>query len=192
MRITFRGLLAVGALAVAMPAAAQDRPQRDRALNPAERDSLEQRVRVRMGQILKTQLGLSDDQMLQLQATNARTEQRRRTLFEQEREVRVQLRDAMRAKDSTRNAEIATLLDRMVTVQRQRVDLLEAEQKELATFLTPMQRARYFGMEEQVRRRVTEMRDNDRGSNDRGGSGRRPGQGGSPGGKRPPADRPSA
>lgn len=192
MTLTLRGLLALGALAVAAPvvvpvAAIQAQPVRgDRPLGPAQRDSLEQRVRMRMEQVLKTQLGLSDEQLRQLRATNTRIEQRRRALFQQEREVRVQLRDAMRVQDTTRNAEISGLLDRMIAVQRQRVELLDDEQKELATFLTPMQRARYFGMEEQIRRRVTEMRDNDR-----GGNARRPGPGGGPGAKRsPPGGRP--
>lgn len=170
------------------PTSAQQ-AQRDRPLTPVERDSLERRVRVRMGQLLKTQLGLTDDQMRRLQATNARIELRRRALFEQEREVRGQLREAMRAQDTARSAEVSALLDRMISVQRQRVDLLEAEQRELATFLSPMQRARYFGMEEQIRRRVTEMRDGERGNPRRPGQSGPGGPGGA-GGKRPPPPRP--
>lgn len=127
------------------------------------RDSLEQRVRQRMGQMMKTQLGLTDDQMRRLMASNRRFEAQRRDLFQQERTVRASLRDELRASDTTaRQAEIAALLDRMMVVQRQRTELIEAEQKELATFMTPLQRAKYFGMEEQIRRRVMEMRDDDR------------------------------
>lgn len=186
MRLRMQVLIVLVLLAPVGSSVVAQQPQRARqgAVRP-ERDSLERQVRVRMGQILKTRLGLTDDQMTSLQATNRRIEERRRELFQQEREVRTQLRDAMRVQDTTRNAEIAGLLDRMITVQRQRVELLEQEQRELATFLTPMQRARYFGMEEQIRRRMTEMRDNDRGGP------RRPGQGGVPG-KRPPSDRPPA
>ena len=40
----------------------------------------------------------------------------------------------------------------------QRVDLLESEQRELARFLNPTQRARLLGMQEQMRRNAMEMR----------------------------------
>lgn len=137
-----------------------------RAQRPADpaRDSLEERVRVRMESMLRTQLGLSDAQMERLRGTNARFEQRRRVLFQREREARASLRDLMRTRDTTRHAEAGELLDRVVAVQRQRAELAEEEQKELATFLTPIQRARYFGMEEQIRRRVQEMHDRERGT----------------------------
>ena len=143
------------------------------------RDSLEARVRVRMGQMVRTQLGLTDPQMRQLMASNRRFEVRRRELLEQEREVRNGLRDELASRDTTRNAQVGVLLERMLSVQRQRIELLEAEQKDLAAFLTPIQRARYFGIEEQVRRRVEEM--NDQGVRD--GRMRQP----PPGVRRPPA-----
>lgn len=124
----------------------------------ARRDSLETRVRARMAMMLRTQVGLNDEQITRLQAVNRRFEGQRRTLFEQERRVRSELRAALGA-DSAQDARIAPLLDRTIQLQRDRLDLLEAEQKELATFLTPTQRARLYGMEEQMRRRMQEMRD---------------------------------
>jgi Spy/CpxP family protein refolding chaperone len=124
---------------------------------PGERDSLEARVRERMGHMLRTQLGLTDAQVRQLQATNRRFEGQRRTLLQQEREVRNGLRTAIDSDDTTR---VSAMLDRMFALQRQRLDLIEAEQKELATFHTPVQRARLFGLEEQLRRRMAEMREN--------------------------------
>jgi len=142
--------------------AAQDRmQQRDRAqrLDSMQRDSLEVRVRARMGQMLKTQLGLSDEQVRQLQAINQQFEGRRRALFAQERDFRMELRRELQRGDSTRQQQVSVLLDRMMQLQRQRLDMVEAEQKELATFLTPVQRARLFGMEEQLRQRMGEMRD---------------------------------
>lgn len=182
MRNLFRALFVATALVAPATVATAQAPSPPPS---AERDSLERRVRVRMSQILKTQLGLSDDQMRKLQAANGRFEVRRRELFQQERNVRSELREAMRTGDTTDNATISSLLDRMIAVQRQRVDLMESEQRELATFLTPIQRARYFGMEEQIRRRVMEMRDGDR----QGQPQRRPGPPGGPqrgDGKRPP------
>lgn len=130
------------------------------APDAARRDSLEERVRARMEQVMRTQLGLNDDQVRRLQATNRRFEGQRRELFERERRVRIELRAAIEIGDSTQNSRIAPLLDQTIQLQRQRLDLLEAEQKELSTFLTPLQRARLYGFEEQMRRRVQEMREN--------------------------------
>jgi hypothetical protein len=43
-------------------------------------------------------------------------------------------------------------------VQRRRLDLAAEEQRELATIMTPVQRARYLALQETVRRRTDEMR----------------------------------
>jgi Spy/CpxP family protein refolding chaperone len=160
---------------------------------PMSRDSsMDTRVRLRIAQIVKTQLGLTDRQVRQLMLTNRRFEAQRLALFEEEREVRTALRDEIESRDTTRQAQVSELLDRMLKLQRDRLVLLEAEQKELATFLTPVQRARYFGLEEQIRRRVMDLRD--QGPPDGGPGGARrpmgPGGAGRPpagGGRRPPA-----
>lgn len=150
----------------------------------AERDSLEARVRQRMAEVVRRQLGLNSDQMRKLGETNRRFEVQRRDLLTRERDVRMDLRDEMESGDTTRQSQVARLLDQMLVVQRQRTDQLEAEQKELATFLTPIQRAKYFAMEEQIRRRVMEMREQGM-RPPAGGPQRRPGgmaPGGRPGG----------
>jgi len=125
---------------------------------PLNRARLEQQIRQRMGQRVRNQLGLSDDQMKKLQETNRRFDERRRVLVDQERDVRMSLRDEMIRTDSGRQSQVGTLLDRMTKVQRQRVDLLEQEQTELAKFLTPMQRAKYYGMTERLHQQVQQMR----------------------------------
>jgi hypothetical protein len=70
------------------------------------------------------------------------------------------LRDELLSQEQGRAREdrVASLLDRAVRVQRQRVELLESEQRELARFLNPTQRAKLLGMQEQIRRNVGEMR----------------------------------
>jgi len=177
-----RAALTALVLAPLLTSAAQVRAQEPPPPPSAERDSLEQQVRRRMSEMLKTQLGLTDDQVRRLQSTNRRFEGQRRALFDQEREVRMDLRRAIDGGDTTR---VGALLDRMIALQRERLDLTEAEQKELATFMTPVQRAKLFGMEEQIRRRMMEMRDN-RMQQQRPNQGRRPPIGpGGPG--RPPA-----
>ena len=156
--------------ATALPGNAQRNPNRPlpaerRALRAAQqpdsqgsyRAALEGMVRERIGQMVRRQLGLDDAQVQNLQATNARFADRRRTLMEQERDIRMSLRDEMSSGDSSRQKQVGDLMDRMVRAQRQRIDLLEEEQRELGSFLTPMQRATYFGMEEQLRNRLDQM-----------------------------------
>lgn len=174
-------LLAGIAMAALAPVGAQDRPQRSAERSP-QRDSLEARVRARMAQVLRTQVGLNDEQIRRLQGVNRQFETQRRSLFEQERRTRIELRAAMEIGDSTQQERIGSLLDRTVALQRQRIDLIESEQKELATFLTPLQRARLYGMEEQIRRRTEEMRQGRSDGTPMGG--RRPPSGTTP--RRPP------
>jgi hypothetical protein len=48
------------------------------------------------------------------------------------------------------------------------MDINEQEQKELDGFLTPMQRAKYFALEQQVRQRMQQMRNGLQGRAGRG------------------------
>jgi len=181
--------LAIAALlvgAVSLPATAQDRPMPPR--DAAQRDTLEARLRMRMTQMLRNQLGMNDEQIRRFQATNRRFEAQRVGLFNQEREVRGELRQLIESADTTQHQRIGTLLDRTIQLQRQRIDLQEAEQKELATFLNPVQRARLYGIEEQLRRRMEGLRDGPPGGGRMDPPPMRPG--GRPGGagiRRPPA-----
>lgn len=164
-----------GAAVAQNPSAAQPRPAQraapggavQRAQRPAaqgqqrqqhNRAQLEQQVRDRIGEALKQNLALTDEQFTRLQATNRRFEERRHLLVEQERDARMGMRDLMITGDTTNQAKMSAGLDRMLQVQRQRMELTDLEQKELAGFLTPMQRAKYLGMQEQIFRRVEAMR----------------------------------
>ena len=129
--------------------------------NAANRAALEQQVRQRMAEVTRDRLGASDDQMVKLQATNQKYDDQRRQLVQQEVQTRLALRQAMNRSDrgdAASQAEVAPLLDRVNTLQRQRLDIQDAEQKELSVYLTPVQRAKYFALEQQVRQRVNQMR----------------------------------
>ena len=121
------------------------------------RESLEARVRSRMTAVVRAQLGLTDEQARRLAATNQRLDGRRRALVNQEREARASLRVQLDRGDSANAAQVSTLLDRMLQLQRSRLELMEEEQRDLATFLTPVQRARFLGLQEQVRQRLEGM-----------------------------------
>ncbi len=127
--------------------------------DPAARRALEQRFRERFEQILKQRLALTDSQLARVIAVNARLDARRRELFMEERSVRAEMRDAIDGGDDTAAQDrVAQLLERAMKVQRARLDLVETEQRELSAFLTPVQRAKYLGLQEQLRRRVDDMR----------------------------------
>jgi len=56
---------------------------------------------------------------------------------------------------------VSDLLDNTMRLQKQRIALVEAEQKDLARFLTPVQRAGYLALQAQFRNRAQELgRDN--------------------------------
>lgn len=148
-----RLLLALLVLAPLAGAGAQQTPpaRRDRAM-------LEQQFRERLEAVLKERLALSDAQLTFLREVNARLDGERRALFREERTVRLEMREALRGgEDQATQDRVAGLLERARLVQRKRLDLMDAEQRELATMLTPVQRAKYLGLQEQLRRRAEDM-----------------------------------
>lgn len=150
-------------------ARAQLRPRRDSQLPRAGigraqgepgaegRQQLQRRFQQRLWQMTQRRVGLTKDQMNRLAPVHQRFETQRRSITREERQIRLSLRDAMADSAHADQIQISAYLDRLVQLQRQRADLLEAEQKELAQFMTPLQRARYTAFQEQVRRRIAQL-----------------------------------
>lgn len=122
------------------------------------REQLEQRFRVRLANLLRTQLGLTDDGMRQLSDVNQRFDLQRRELNRREMMTRRTLREEVMKHDSADVPRVEHLLTEQFKIERERIDLTEAEQRELSKFLTPMQRARYLGVQEQIRREMDQIR----------------------------------
>jgi Spy/CpxP family protein refolding chaperone len=154
MRRLMRRLLVAVLVPCAVPLALLGAQERA----PARRDTLERSVREALTRRVQEALGASDDQMRRLEPINRRFEAERRTLLLEERGTRRELRVALQA-TSPDQAHVGRLLDRLFALQRRRLELLEREQRELAAVLTPSQRARYLVMQDEVRRRVEDMRD---------------------------------
>lgn len=155
-----RRAIAVALLAVPLTATAA---QAQRVNQPPGggrgRAELEQRFRERFEALLKERLALTDQQLQQMRDVNTRLDGKRRELFAEERSVRREMRDALKgAEDQATQDRVAQLMERAMRVQRARLDLVENEQRDLAAFLTPVQRAKYLGLQEQLRRRADEMR----------------------------------
>lgn len=162
---------------IALPAAAH--AQAVTAAPPGNRAALEQQFRERTAKLTQQRLGLTDSQLGRLEQTNARFAPQLRQLAGQEREIRRQLRQEMMAGNSANQQRVGDLLDGAIRVQKQRISIVESEQKELAGFLTPVQRARYVALQAQFRKRAEEL----------SGQGGRPNQGRGGQRSRPPSGR---
>lgn len=150
------------AMALLLGAASAGAQQaRDLAAPPnaqARRQQLEQRLRQGLWRIAKERIALTDEQMTQLEETSKRFDARRRALALEERAHRMALRDEILANDKADQARVAKSLDALIQVQRDRVELQAQEQREFATFMTPIQRAKYAALQEEVRRRIEQLR----------------------------------
>ncbi|MGH7602798.1 MAG: hypothetical protein ACRENK_02235 [Gemmatimonadaceae bacterium] len=124
--------------------------------NP-NRAALEKQFRERSAKVAQQRLGLTDAQLAQLEQTNARYAPQLNQLLAQERDTRRQLRAEMMAGNQANQQHVSELMDNSIRLQKQRINLVEAEQKDLARFLSPTQRAGYAALQNQVRRRAQEL-----------------------------------
>lgn len=123
------------------------------------RGRLEERFRERLAMVMRERLSLTDEQLSRLADVNRRLEGERRTLLREELDIRREMRRALRPDTTPSDAAVDALLERSLRVERRRLELFEQEQRELRQFLSPVQRAKYVGMQEQLRRQMDEMRD---------------------------------
>ena len=166
LRISAVALLSFCAVSAA---AQEERP----AQNP-HRAVLERQFRERAAQITRQRLGLNDTQMEQLERVNSRFAPQLTSVARQERETRRQLRQQMAPGRQADQSRVSALIDASLHLQKQRIALIEAEQKELAAFLTPVQRARYLALQAQFRNRAEQLARQNAGARARGGRRRPP------------------
>src|SRR4051812_37292410 len=159
-RFAVVGALSLGALSLQVDVAAA---QRGGGAGPRgggpPRAQMEQQLRRRLWEIAKQRVGFTGAQMTQLERTSRTYDERRRALAAEERTQRVTLREQLLLRDASVDQDrVAKALDRLHQLQRDRIDLLIAEQRDFAAFMTPVQRARYAALQEQLRRRVDSLR----------------------------------
>ena len=121
-----------------------------------DRPVLEQQFKERLARLTQTRIGLTDAQMTQLEQSTARYSPQLTRLAGQERETRRQLRDELTSPQPNQQ-HVSDLLDASLSLQQQRLALVQAQQKDLAKFMTPVQRARYIALQQQFRRRTQEL-----------------------------------
>ncbi|MFL5617658.1 MAG: hypothetical protein ACJ79A_04600 [Gemmatimonadaceae bacterium] len=126
--------------------------------NAPRRQQLEARLRQGLWRITKNRVGLTDEQMTKLAEASRPFDAQRRQLATQEREERLAMRREILAGPSADQQRIATALDHVLDLQRRRAQLQIDEQRALAPFMSPLQRAKYAALQEQLRRRAENLR----------------------------------
>lgn len=112
----------------------------------------------RLAQAVQRRLGLSDEQARQLRDATGRFATERERLFRQERVLRRDLRAELARGSAAQQDRVGKMLDDMWDLQRRRVELVGAEQKDLARFLTPVQRAEFLALQERAMRAAQQFR----------------------------------
>ena len=122
------------------------------------REQLEARLRQQLWRVTKNRVGLTDEQMNRLAQASRPFDTQRRQLAVQERTERLALRREILAGANAKQDRVAASLDRVLDIQRRRAQLQIDEQRALAAFMTPVQRAKYAALQEQLRRRAENLR----------------------------------
>jgi hypothetical protein len=146
-------LLALATLVSPMTLSAQD-PGPDPARAQQLRRELEQRFAAR----LKEELALTDEQDGRVRAVMATYADRRRVLEGQERTLRQALTQQLRPGVAANADSVGHLVDAISAGRTSYAQLVQAEMKELATVLTPIQRGQLFLLRDRLLQRAMDLR----------------------------------
>ena len=129
----------------------------------AEAERLRARIEARFSQHVQDKLQLTPDQATKLRASQERFGTQRRALMRQQLERRRALEDQMQPGVAANSDSVKRLMDGMQGGRAAMLKIEQDEDREMAGYLTPVQRARYQRMREMLMRRVSEMREQRRG-----------------------------
>lgn len=123
----------------------------------ANRAAVEKALHQKLAQQARVELGLNQDQMMKLEDVDRRFTQQQRALDMRENQTRRGLRQALLGPPSVdQEKRVADLREQVMQMQRQHLDLIDNEQKELGGFMTNVQRVRFQGLQENFRRQLQE------------------------------------
>ncbi|MEQ1690915.1 MAG: hypothetical protein ABMA00_06485 [Gemmatimonas sp.] len=129
----------------------------DPRMTPEMRLQMERRLQDRIDQIVRQRLVLTDDQFGKMREVASRFEADRRELRNEEMSTRFAMRKELFAGEKADEKRVGELLDQMTRFERRRLELQEREQRELARFLSATQRARYIGLQDELRRSMQDV-----------------------------------
>lgn len=129
----------------------------------AEAERLRARIEERFSQHVQQELRLTPDQAAKLRASQERFGTQRRALMRQQLERRRALEGQMQPGVAANADSVKRLMDGIQAGRAAMLKIEQDEDREMAGYLTPVQRARYQRMREMLMRRVSEMREQRRG-----------------------------
>lgn len=185
--MTVRRVWVVLALVLVPALAAQEPEDRPAQTDTGEAARLRQELETRYDHRVKEVLGLTDEQAAKLRATQERFRDRRQEIHRQQLALRGALTDQMRPGVAANSDSVRGLMDRIQANRLSQVQLDQEENREMAGYLNPVQRAQYQIMRERLLNRVAQERyQRGQGGVPRGLRGAQGGGGGGGGGGRQP------
>jgi hypothetical protein len=121
------------------------------------RQALIQQITERFMGNFRQQAGLTPEQYQKFRGVAQRSFQERRLRQQQEQEFWRALESQMRPGVAANPDSVTKLLDGIVAIRTANLEALRADQKEYATFLSPVQRAHLFLQFERLQRNIEEM-----------------------------------
>jgi hypothetical protein len=155
------GALVLVGLAPGVRGQAQTPP--DTGGDAAEVQQLQREIRQRWNARVRQDLGLSDAQATQLQATETKYLRQRRDVAQRQRAVNEALRGQLQPGAAASNDSVRKLLDARDRNRAALAQIDRDENDEIARYLSPVQHARYQMMREQLRQRIQQLRQERRG-----------------------------
>jgi protein CpxP len=138
---------------VARPVLAQDEGD----TNP-QAAVLRQQIETRFAQQIQATLGLSDEQTVKLRATFNTYAPKRRAMEQEERGIKRGLQGQLRPGIAANSDSVGKLVDRLLELKVNYAKSFVEEDREMAKFLTPVQRAQYQMLRERLMARIEEVR----------------------------------
>ncbi len=148
------GWLIMAALVVAArPVLAQDD-----ADDSPQATQMRQQIETRFGQQIQATMGLTDEQAVKLRATFNKYGPPRRALEGEERAIKRALQGQLRPGIAANSDSVARLVDHLLANKVTYAQSFVDEDREMAKFLTPVQRAQFQVMRERLMARIEEIR----------------------------------
>jgi len=140
-------------LAVAPPLRAQDSGD-----DSPQAARIRQQIEQRFAQQIQANLGLSDEQAVKLRATFNSYAPKRRAMEQEERAIKRGLQGQLRPGIAANADSVAKLVDRLLELKVAYAQSFVDENREMSTYLTPVQRAQFQVMRERLMARIEEIR----------------------------------
>lgn len=121
-------------------------------------ERLRRQIEQRFSTYVRSELGLSDEQMTQLHATNQKYFAQRRALALRQRDLRRALQQQMRPGMAADPDSVGRLNESLRENRARLFELEQSQEREMSGYLTPVQVARYRMLRERFMERVNQLR----------------------------------